>query len=250
MKDEQLLQYSRQIMLPEVDIAGQENLLAAKVLVVGLGGLGCPAAMYLAAAGVGRLTLVDFDEVDLTNLQRQIAHTYADVGVNKAISAEQTLTAINPEVAVQVIAEKLEGEALEAQVAGHDLVLDCTDNFTVRYAINSACNRYKKPLVSGAAIRLEGQLAVFDSRDESSPCYQCLYPQGSEMDLSCSENGVIAPLTGIIGAMQALQAMKVIIGFGETLAGSLLLFDAKSMGFQRLQLNRRTDCPACAERGR
>ncbi|MCB1661656.1 MAG: molybdopterin-synthase adenylyltransferase MoeB [Pseudomonadales bacterium] len=245
MNDEQLLQYSRQIMLPEVDIEGQDKLLAAKVLVIGLGGLGCPVAMYLAAAGVGHLTLVDYDEVDLTNLQRQIAHTLKDVGRAKVHSAKQTLLAINPSINVVSIAKKLEGEQLEAQIADCDLVLDCTDNFSTRYAINAACVRQQKPLVSGAAIRLEGQLAVFDARDVQSPCYQCLYPEGSEQQLSCSENGVIAPLTGIIGTMQALQTIKLIIGFGETLVGHLLLFDAKSMNFQRLRLNKNLNCPVC-----
>ncbi|MCF7980611.1 MAG: molybdopterin-synthase adenylyltransferase MoeB [Pseudomonadales bacterium] len=245
MNDEQLLQYSRQIMLPEIDIDGQEKLLAAKVLIIGLGGLGCPVAMYLAAAGVGHLTLVDYDEVDLTNLQRQIAHTLKDVGTAKVSSAKQTLLAINPGIDVVSIDKKLEGAQLESQIAGCDLVLDCTDNFTTRYAINAACVQHKKPLVSGAAIRLEGQLAVFDRRDAQSPCYQCLYPEGSEQQLSCSENGVIAPLTGIIGTLQALQAIKLIVGFGETLVGRLLLFDAKSMGFHQLQLNRKPDCPVC-----
>ncbi len=245
MNDEQLLQYSRQIMLPEIDINGQEKLLAAKVLIIGLGGLGCPVAMYLAAAGVGHLTLVDYDEVDLTNLQRQIAHTLKDVGTAKVSSAKQTLLAINPGIDVVSIDKKLEGAQLESQIAGCDLVLDCTDNFTTRYAINAACVQHKKPLVSGAAIRLEGQLAVFDRRDAQSPCYQCLYPEGSEQQLSCSENGVIAPLTGIIGTLQALQAIKLIVGFGETLVGRLLLFDAKSMGFHQLQLNRKPDCPVC-----
>ena len=245
MNDEQLLQYSRQIMLPEVDIEGQDKLLAAKVLVIGLGGLGCPVAMYLAAAGVGHLTLVDYDEVDLTNLQRQIAHTLKDVGRAKVHSAKQTLLAINPSINVVSIAKKLEGEQLEAQIADCDLVLDCTDNFSTRYAINAACVRQQKPLVSGAAIRLEGQLAVFDARDVQSPCYQCLYPEGSEQQLSCSENGVIAPLTGIIGTMQALQTIKLVIGFGETLVGHLLLFDAKSMNFQRLRLNKNLNCPVC-----
>ena len=245
MNDEQLLQYSRQIMLPEVDIEGQDKLLAAKVLVIGLGGLGCPVAMYLAAAGVGHLTLVDYDEVDLTNLQRQIAHTLKDVGRAKVLSAEQRLLAINPSINVVSIVKKLEGEQLEAQIADCDLVLDCTDNFSTRYAINAACVRQQKPLVSGAAIRLEGQLAVFDARDVQSPCYQCLYPEGSEQQLSCSENGVIAPLTGIIGTMQALQTIKLIIGFGETLVGHLLLFDAKSMNFQRLRLNKNLNCPVC-----
>ena len=245
MNDEQLLQYSRQIMLPEMDIEGQQKLLDAKVLIIGLGGLGCPVAMYLAAAGVGHITLVDYDEVDLTNLQRQIAHTFEDIGSAKVASAESTLKAINPHIQVKAIAEKLEGAGLEAAVATCDLVVDCTDNFPIRYAINQASVLHKKPLVSGAAIRLEGQLTVFDPRQTDSPCYQCLYPEGSEQNLSCSENGVIAPLTGIIGTMQALQTMKVIAGFGDRLVGSLLLFDAKNMSFQRLRLNKRPDCPVC-----
>ncbi len=245
MNDEQLLQYSRQIMLPEMDIEGQQKLLDAKVLIIGLGGLGCPVAMYLAAAGVGHITLVDYDEVDLTNLQRQIAHTFEDIGSAKVASAESTLKAINPHIQVKAIAEKLEGAGLEAAVATCDLVVDCTDNFPIRYAINQASVLHKKPLVSGAAIRLEGQLTVFDPRQTDSPCYQCLYPEGSEQNLSCSENGVIAPLTGIIGTMQALQTMKVITGFGDRLVGSLLLFDAKNMSFQRLSLNKRPDCPVC-----
>lgn len=247
MNDEQLLQYSRQIMLPEMDIAGQEKLLAAKVLIIGLGGLGCPAALYLAAAGAGHLTLVDYDEVDLTNLQRQIAHTYADVGTLKVVSAEQALKAINPNIEVTAVPRKLEGDELRAQVAAADLVLDCTDNFTVRYAINDACVAHKKPLVSGAAIRMEGQLAVFDSNDTDSPCYRCLYPEGSEQQLSCSENGVIAPLTGMVGTMQALQAIKVLAGFGESLVGKLLLLDAKDMMFHRLTLNRDPECPVCRD---
>jgi len=216
---------------------------------VGLGGLGCPAAMYLAAAGVGELTLADYDRVDLTNLQRQIAHTHADLEVNKAHSAKQTLTAINPQVEIRTITEKLAGELLRHEVAASDLVLDCTDNFTIRYALNQACIEHRKPLISGAAIGLEGQLTVFDLRDDDSPCYRCLYPQGNEISLSCSENGVIAPLTGVIGSLQALQALKVLIGFGDALVGALLLFDAKRMGFQRLQLQRKPDCPACATRG-
>ncbi len=245
MNDEQLLQYSRQIMLPEMDIEGQQKLLDAKVLIIGLGGLGCPVAMYLAAAGVGHITLVDYDEVDLTNLQRQIAHTFEDIGSAKVASAESTLKAINPHIQVNAIAEKLGGAVLEAAVAACDLVVDCTDNFPIRYAINQASVLHKKPLVSGAAIRLEGQLTVFDPRQTDSPCYQCLYPEGSEQNLSCSENGVIAPLTGIIGTMQALQTMKVITGFGDRLVGSLLLFDAKAMSFQRLRLNKKSDCPVC-----
>lgn len=247
MNDEQLLRYSRQIMLPEVDIAGQEKLLAAKVLIVGLGGLGCPVALYLAAAGVGQLTLVDYDQVDLSNLQRQIAHQEADVGKAKVESAAESLRALNPGVQLRCITEKLEAQALAELVAQHDLVLDCTDNFNTRYAINAACVRQLKPLVSGAAIRLEGQVAVFDSREPTSPCYQCLYPQGDEQQLSCSENGVLAPLTGVIGTLQALEAIKIIAGFGEALVGRLILFDAKQASFHTLKLQRRADCPVCGQ---
>lgn len=247
MNDEQLLQYSRQIMLPEVDVDGQQKLLDARVLIVGLGGLGCPVALYLAAAGVGQLTLVDYDEVELTNLQRQIAHTYKDIGQPKVRSAAESLNAINPRIQVSTIDEKLEEDEIQAQVAVHDLIIDCTDNFLIRYAINRAVYRHGKPLVSGAAIRLEGQLAVFDPRQADSPCYQCLYPEGNEQNLSCSENGVIAPLTGVIGTLQALQAMKVLLGVGETLVGRLLMFDAKSLTFQQLVLNKNPACPVCGD---
>ncbi len=245
MNDEQLLQYSRQIMLPEVDIEGQQKLLDAKVLIIGLGGLGCPVAMYLAAAGVGHLTLVDYDEVDLTNLQRQIAHTYQDIGDPKVQSAAASLKAINPHIQVTEIADKLDAQKLKDVVRECDLVIDCTDNFPIRYAINEAAFFHKKPLVSGAAIRLEGQLTVFDPNQADSPCYQCLYPEGSEQNLSCSENGVLAPVTGIIGTLQALQAMKMIVGFGDTLVGSLMLFDAKAMSFHSLRLKKKADCLVC-----
>ena len=199
MNDEQLLRYSRQLMLPGVDVAGQEKLLAARVLVLGLGGLGCPAAMYLVAAGVGHLTLVDHDTVDLTNLQRQIAHTTASVGRFKVDSARDTLLALNPTITIETVAARLEGELLADLVKRHDAVLDCTDNFAIRFALNAACVAARVPLVSAAAIRLEAQISVFDPRQPDSPCYRCLYEEGTEADQSCAHNGVLAPLVGIVG---------------------------------------------------
>ncbi|HSC68673.1 MAG TPA: molybdopterin-synthase adenylyltransferase MoeB [Cellvibrio sp.] len=244
MNDEQLLRYSRQIMLPDVDIDGQEKLLAARVLIIGLGGLGSPVAMYLAAAGVGHLTLVDFDAVDLTNLQRQIAHTSARIGANKAASAAQCLRELNPEVEIYCIEKLLDTDELAAQVQLATVVVDCTDNFHTRFAINAACVAAKVPLVSGAAIRLEGQVAVFDARDGKSPCYRCLYEEDSD-DLTCAANGVLAPLVGIIGSMQALETIKLICGFGTNLAGRLLLLDARHSQWRELKLPRDENCPVC-----
>jgi molybdopterin-synthase adenylyltransferase len=246
MNDQQLLRYSRQIMLSQMDIRGQEALLKAKVLIIGLGGLGCPAAIYLASAGVGQLTLVDDDKVDLSNLQRQIAHTTASIGQSKVSSASISLKNLNPEVKLIELPIRLEGDALFEEVAKADLVLDCSDNFATRFAINRACLKHKTPLVSGAAIRMEGQLAVFDHRVAESPCYECLYDEGSEMDLSCSENGVMAPLVGIIGAMQAMEAIKLLTGIGSPLTGRLLLFDAVSMQWREMALNKDKECGACS----
>lgn len=247
MNDEQLLRYSRQIMLPDVDIDGQEKLLAARVLIIGLGGLGSPVAMYLAAAGVGHLVLADFDAVDLTNLQRQIAHTSARIGMNKSASAAQALRELNPEVRIDCIEQVLDADNLAAQVAGATVVVDCTDNFQTRFAINAACVAAKVPLVSGAAIRLEGQVAVFDARVASNPCYRCLYEEDSD-DLTCAANGVLAPLVGIIGSMQALETIKLICGFGTSLAGRLLLLDARHMQWRELKLPKDKHCPVCSQR--
>lgn len=247
MNDEQLLRYSRQIMLPDVDIDGQEKLLAARVLIIGLGGLGSPVAMYLAAAGVGHLVLADFDAVDLTNLQRQIAHTSARIGMNKSASAAQALRELNPEVQIDCIEQVLDADNLAAQVAGATVVVDCTDNFQTRFAINAACVAAKVPLVSGAAIRLEGQVAVFDVRVDSNPCYRCLYEEDSD-DLTCAANGVLAPLVGIIGSMQALETIKLICGFGTSLAGRLLLLDARHMQWRELKLPKDKHCPVCSQR--
>lgn len=245
MNDNQLLRYSRQIMLPDVDIEGQEKLLAARVLIVGLGGLGSPVAMYLAAAGVGHLTLVDFDRVDLSNLQRQIVHSTDRLQQNKAASAAQTLRALNPETELTCIASQVTADELGALIKTVDLVLDCTDNFTTRFAINAACVAAKIPLVSGAAIRLEGQVTVFDARNPDSPCYHCLYPQDNDEDLSCAANGVLAPLVGVIGSMQALEAIKLLAGFGTNLSGRLLLFDARHSQWRELKLPKDSNCPVC-----
>lgn len=247
MNDEQLLRYSRQIMLPDVDIDGQEKLLAARVLIIGLGGLGSPVAMYLAAAGVGCLVLADFDAVDLTNLQRQIAHTSARIGMNKAVSAAQGLRELNPEIAIECIEKILDSDNLAAQVQQADVVVDCTDNFQTRFAINAACVAAKVPLVSGAAIRLEGQVAVFDPRNETSPCYRCLYEPDSD-DATCAANGVLAPLVGIIGSMQALETIKLLCGFGTNLTGRLLLLDARHMQWREMKLPKDHQCPVCGMR--
>ena len=246
LSDEQLLRYSRQIMLADIDLAGQQALLEASVLVVGLGGLGCPAAMYLASSGVGHLTLVDDDLVDLGNLQRQIAHTTDAVGSLKVSSAARTLRAINPDVVVVPVAERLHGAALEQRVAEVDLVVDATDNFSTRFALNAACVAQQTPLVYAAAMGAEGQLSVFDSRRADSPCYRCLYSDAAEQDASCARNGVLAPLVGMIGAAQALEALKVLVGFGEPLVGRLQLLDARRMEWRQLVLPRDPQCPVCA----
>lgn len=245
MNDEQLLRYSRQIMLPELDVAGQEKLLAARVLIVGLGGLGSPLAMYLAAAGVGTLVVCDYDAVDLSNLQRQIVHRNDALGEPKVDSARRTLQALNPEVRVEALQERLTAGHLQTVVAGCDLVLDATDNFSTRYALNDACWQARKPLVSGAAIRWEGQVAVFDPRQAEAPCYRCLYPEGDDEALNCAENGVVAPLVGIIGSCQALEAIKLLTGVGESLAGFVLYFDGKRMDWRKLRLSRNPSCPTC-----
>ena len=243
MNDDQLLRYSRQIMLPQVDIEGQERLLAATVLIVGLGGLGSPVALYLAAAGVGHLILADHDLVDLSNLQRQIVHQSASVGTPKVESAAASILALNPDTKISLINARLSGSALTSAISRADLVIDGTDNFKARYEINDACFATGKPLVSGAAIRTEGQVAVFDPRRDDSPCYRCLYAQGDDVALNCSENGVAAPLVGIIGAVQAMEAWKLITGAGTPLVGHVLYFDALAMEWHKLRLRRN---PACA----
>ena len=249
MTDEQLLRYSRHILLAEFGVEAQEKLLSASVLVVGAGGLGSPAALYLAAAGVGTLTLADGDAVDLTNLQRQILHTTRSVGTPKAESGKAALAQINPEVRVVPVSRRLAGDELERLVAGSDAVLDCTDNFETRHAVNRACVRHGKPLVSGAAVRFDGQVTVFDLRDEASPCYGCLFPEDAELEeMRCSVMGVFAPLTGIVGTIQAAEAMKLVTGVGTTLAGRLLIIDALSMEWRSVKLARDPSCPVCATR--
>ena len=246
MNDQELLRYSRHILLPEIDIEGQQAILDARVLVLGAGGLGSPAAMYLAAAGVGTIVLCDGDTVDLTNLQRQILHTEESVGTSKVRSGAQTLGRLNPHVRVEAVAARLEGEALEEAVGRADLVLDCSDNFATRHAVNRACVRHRKPLVSGAAIRFDGQLAVFDSRRMDSPCYHCLFPEGVDVEeVRCAVMGVFAPLTGIIGTSQAAEALKLIGGFGEPAVGRLLLLDGLSMEWRSIRLARDPECPVC-----
>jgi molybdopterin/thiamine biosynthesis adenylyltransferase len=245
MNDNQLLRYSRHIMLPGLDLDGQERLLASTVLIVGLGGLGCPVALYLAGAGVGRLVLVDDDRVDLGNLQRQIAHATAGIGRNKAESARDAVLALNPDTQVDVHTERLAADALVKAVAGVDAVVDCTDNFSTRFALNRACVLNKVPLISGAAIRMEGQLSVFDARNPESPCYHCLYEEGEDLDASCSSNGVLAPLVGVIGSLEALECVKVLAGVGSPLVGRLLLFDAWGLQFREMQLRKNPECVVC-----
>ena len=245
MDDDELLRYSRQIMLPDFDISGQEALSAACAMIVGVGGLGSPAALYLGAAGVGRLILCDDDQVELTNLQRQIAHNTRNLGENKARSARTAIAAINPHVDVTVVEQRLDGTGLAALLSDVDVVLDCTDNFDTRYAINDSCWRAGVPVISGAAIRWEGQISVFDPNTPAAPCYRCLYPSGDSAALNCAENGVIAPLVGIIGTCQALEAIKYLAGVGETLVGYVLYLDGKYMEWRKLKLSRRERCPVC-----
>lgn len=245
MNDQQLLRYSRQILLPQIDIAGQQKLLNARVLVVGLGGLGSPVAMYLAAAGVGHLLLTDFDEVDLSNLQRQIIHSQVDIGRSKVESAKDRLTQLNPDLRITSLARRLEPDELQKWIASVDLVVDCSDNITTRQQLNMACLQLKIPLVSGAAIGFEGQVTVFDFRVPSSPCYGCLYGENSEQNLSCSESGVIAPLVGIIGSVQALESIKLLVGIGQSLEGKLLLLDGLTMSWQTLTLGKQAGCSVC-----
>lgn len=247
MNDQELLRYSRHILLNEIGVEGQAKLLDAHALVVGCGGLGSPIALYLAAAGVGRITLCDNDQVDLTNLQRQIAHPSAALGMNKAESAAQTARAINPAVKITALAQRVAGESLNELVASADVVLDASDNFATRHAINAACVARKKPLVSGAAVRFDGQVSVFDLRSETAPCYHCLFPESSEADeMRCAENGVFAPLVGIIGSTQAAEAMKLIVGCGETLSGQLLLLNSLTMEWRSVRLKRDPGCAVCS----
>lgn len=245
MDDEELLRYSRQIMLPDLDVRGQERLRRAAALVVGLGGLGSPIALYLAAAGVGKLILADDDEVELSNLQRQIAHNSASLGEAKARSAKAALLAINPRIEAEAVVERMDKAGLDEVLGRVDLALDATDNYATRIALNDACWRSGTPLVSGAAIRWEGQVAVFNPQDAASPCYRCLYAQGDGEVLNCAENGVIAPLVGVIGALQAMEAVKLIAGVGASLAGRVLYYDGKRTDWRTFKLNKRPGCQTC-----
>ena len=249
MTDDQLLRYSRHILLDEMGIGGQERLLAAHALVIGAGGLGSPVALYLGTAGVGRITLVDHDTVDLTNLQRQIAHTLARVGSPKAESARQAIAGINPESVVVAVNARADATLLDALVAQADVVLDCCDNFVTRHAINAACVKHGKPLVSGAAIRFDGQIAVFDPLDRTSPCYACIFPPDLEFEETrCATMGVFAPMVGIIGSMQAAEALKLLSGAGPSLAGRMLMLDGRSMEWSDMRVPRHPRCPVCSDR--
>jgi molybdopterin/thiamine biosynthesis adenylyltransferase len=246
MNDNQLLRYSRHILLPQIAYEGQERLTESHALIVGAGGLGSPAAVYMAAGGVGTLTICDFDTVDLTNLQRQIIHTTEAVGVNKAVSAKRTLNAINPDTVIHIVQDKSTEDTIEKLIAAADVVLDCSDNFATRYALNRLCFKLKKPLVSGAAIGFEGQVTVFDFRHQASPCYHCLFPDdGSETEMRCSENGVFSPLVGMIGTTQAAEAMKLLMEIGQSLEGRLLLLDALNMEWRTIKLGRDHQCAVC-----
>jgi len=233
-------------MLPSIGIEGQQRLLESRALIIGMGGLGSPVAMYLAAAGVGHLVLVDDDAVDLSNLQRQLAHGTEDIGRPKVESARDTLHGLNPDIRIGTIARRLDADELIEQARQADVVVDASDNFATRFAVNAACVQARTPLVSGAAIRMEGQVAVFRPDREDSPCYRCLYKDEGELEETCSDNGVLAPLVGIIGSVQAMEALKLLLGLGESLTGALLLLDARDMEWRRLRLRKDPHCPVCA----
>ena len=245
MNDDLLLRYSRQIMLPEIDAAGQERLNDSRVLIVGLGGLGSPVSIYLASAGVGQLILVDFDKVDISNLQRQIVHTTADIDRPKIESAKEHLLALNPEISIECIDHTLEENELLKEAEKADVIIDASDNFKTRFELNAASVKTKTPLVSGAAIRFEGQVTVFNPIDETSPCYRCLYSEDVATQETCTANGVIAPLLGIIGSIQANETLKLLMGIGETLQGKLLLLDVLHMDWNQAILKKDPACPVC-----
>jgi molybdopterin-synthase adenylyltransferase len=246
MDDTQLLRYSRHILLDEIGIEGQQRLLASRALMIGAGGLGSPVALYLGTAGVGRITIVDHDTVDLTNLQRQIAHNLARVGTPKATSAMTSIAAINPDVQVTPLIERADAVRLDALVAEADVVLDCSDNFKTRHAVNAACVKHGKPLVSGAAIGFDGQISVYDTRAADAPCYACIFPpEATFEEVQCATMGVFAPLVGIIGTMQAAEALKLLIGIGSSLAGRLQMLDARSMEWNEIRMARQPHCKVC-----
>jgi adenylyltransferase/sulfurtransferase len=246
MNDNQLLRYSRHILLPEIGIDGQEKLLSAHALLIGAGGLGAPVSLYLAASGVGRITICDHDAVDLTNLQRQIVHVTESIGRKKVDSARAALARINPEISIEAIAERVAGPRLEQLVQSADVVIDATDNFATRHAINRACVKFAKPLVSGAGVRFDGQIAVFDLRRLDSPCYHCLFPESGDVEeMRCAVMGVFAPLVGVIGSMQAAEALKLLMGIGRDLTGRLLLLDALTMEWRSVRLKKDSQCAVC-----
>ena len=253
MNDEQLLRYSRHLLLDEIGIEGQQRLLNAHALVIGAGGLGSPVALYLGTAGVGRITLVDHDTVELTNLQRQIAHNLSRVGLPKAESARQSIVAINPDVQVRALARRADTTLLDELVPQAQVVLDCSDNFATRHAVNAACVRHGVPLVSGAAIGFDGQVSVYDTRPSASgpgPCYACIFPPDSNFEeVACATMGVFAPLVGIIGSVQAAEALKLLAGAGTSLSGRLLMLDARSMRWDEVRLPRQAHCSICAQQG-
>lgn len=245
MDDSKLLRYSRQMMLPEIDIEGQQRLADAHIVIAGLGGLGSSASIYLAASGIGHLTLIDPDTVDLSNLQRQIIHTTDDIGRLKTDSAKEYLLALNPEVNITAIPKKIENIDMQKSIKSATVMLDCSDNFAARFAINDICCRYKIPLVSAAAIRFEAQISTFNTNHECSPCYRCIYSNETTVRETCMTNGVISPLLGIVGSIQACEAIKTVAGFGETLEGKLLLLDIMRMDWHMAKLNKDPKCPAC-----
>ena len=244
MNDEQLLRYSRHILLPQCDIAGQEKLLASHALIIGLGGLGSPVALYLAASGIGELTFIDFDTVEVSNLQRQIAHQTKDCGLSKVESAKQSALDLNPDIKINTVNQKLSECELQNVISKSDVVLDCTDNFSTRFMINRCCVKESKPLVSGAAIRMDGQVSVFNQH-KSSPCYQCLYKDNGDSEERCSENGILAPVVGIIGCIQATEAIKVLTGIGNTLDSRVLILDASTMEWRNIKLKKDPACTIC-----
>jgi adenylyltransferase/sulfurtransferase len=246
MNDEQLLRYSRQIMLPAIDVEGQSTLLASRVLIIGVGGLGSPVAMYLAAAGVGNIILCDNDKVDLSNLQRQIAHRTSDIGKAKTQSAKNTLLALNPEISVDTIEKRLNRSELLEQVNSCDVVVDASDNFETRFLVNEVCVVTRKPLVSGAAIRMEGQITVFSNKTPQDPCYRCLYRDEGEISETCSESGVLSPIVGIIGSIQALETLKILTNVGKLLSGRLLIVDGETMEWREINLKQDAECPVCS----
>ncbi|MDP6728096.1 MAG: molybdopterin-synthase adenylyltransferase MoeB [Gammaproteobacteria bacterium] len=245
MNDQELLRYSKQIMLPQIDVEGQQKIIDSKMLIVGMGGLGSPTALYLAAAGVGHIIIADFDQVELSNLQRQIIHRTSDIGDDKVNSAKTKLLELNPNIKVTIANEIVHTDNLSSLIKDVDIVLDGTDNFESRFEINKACVEFKKPLVSAAVIRLEGQISVFKGYEKDQPCYQCLYSEEGGENESCVQNGVLAPVAGLVGTIQALQAIKVLLDLGEQLCGLLLLVDALDLSFRKVKIVKDSECPIC-----